>query len=142
MADNLSQLTQRDLLDMVLHTAQSGAWAGNPASVWVGLCSAAPTDTATNEVTVGLNYNRMAVTFSAATTASPAVSTGPSATTTYTSASGTGWGTISGYVLAAASTGSTGLSRYIAYGSISPNVTVVSNDVVEFAAGAITLSFT
>ena len=139
MADNLAQITQKDLLDTCLHTSGSAAWT-TPPSIWVGLCSAAPTDTATNELTVGGNYARKEIGFSAATTASPSASTGPVATCTWTSAS-TAWGAVVGYILCAASTGSTGASRYIAYGSVSPNVTVASNDIVEFAAAAISLSF-
>jgi hypothetical protein len=138
MADNLAQTSQKDLLDMVLHTAGSAAWAA-PASIWVGLCSAAPTDTVTNE-TSGTNYVRKAITFGAASDAAPSVSTGPTAVCTFTSAGGN-WSTISGYVLCAASTGSSGTSRYIAYGAVSPTVAVTTNDVVEFAAGAISLSF-
>ena len=140
MANNLAQASQRDLLDMALKTANSAVWTA-PASIWVGLCTAAPSDTAAGELTAGsLGYNRIQITFGAASTASPAVSTGPTATGTFVSASGN-WSTIVGYALFAASTGSTGASRYIAYGSVSPNVTVTTNDIVEFAAGAISLSF-
>ena len=138
MADNLSRTSQKDLLDMVLKTANSANWAA-PGSIWVGLCTAAPTDTATNEET-GTNYVRKSITFGAASDASPSVSTGPTSVCTFTSAGGN-WSTISGYILCAASTGSTGTSRYIAYGAVSPTVAVTTNDVVEFAAGAITLSF-
>ena len=138
MANNLSQLAGRDLLDLTLHTAASTNWA-NPGSIWVDLCTAAPTDTATNEET-GTNYVRKAISFGASSTASPSVSTGPTAVCTFTSAGGN-WSTLSGYVLCAASTGSTGTDRYIAYGAISPTVAVTTNDVVEFAAGAISLSF-
>jgi len=138
VADNLSQASQKDLLDMVLKTANSANWTA-PGSIWVGLCSAAPTDTATNE-TSGTNYVRKSITFGAASDAAPSVSTGPTIVCTFTSAGGN-WSTISGYVLCAASTGSTGTSRYIAYGAVSPTVAVTTNDVVEFAAGAISLSF-
>jgi len=139
MAANLGQLAQVQILDSLLHTGSSGAWTA-PASIWVGLCSSAPTDTATNEVAVALNYGRKEISFGIASTASPAACTGPTLTCTYTSASGTGWGVISGYILCKASTGSTGASGYIAYGSVSPNVTVTTNDIVEFAAAAISLS--
>jgi hypothetical protein len=139
MANNLAQKTQKDLLDLTLHTAASTNWA-NPGSIWVGLCTATPTDAATNETTGGTNYVRKAISFGAASDASPSVSTGPTAVCTFTSAGGA-WSTISGYALFAASTGSTGTDRYIAWGVVSPTVAVTTNDVVEFAAGAISLSF-
>ena len=140
MAGNLSQNTQQDLLDLSLHTTASTNWAA-PGSLWVGLCTGTPTDTATNEMTAGTNnYVRKTLTFNPASAASPSVATGPIAVCTFTSASGL-WSTISGYILCAASTGSTGTSRYIAYGTVSPSVPVSTNDVVEFAAGAFSLSF-
>lgn len=140
MANNLSQTTQKDLLDYILHTTNSTNWA-SVGSVWVGLCTGDPNDTATYELTAGsLNYNRKEISFATASAASPSVATGPTSVCTWTSASGN-WSTIKGYILCSASTGSTGASRYIAYGSISPTVAVTTNDVVEFAAGAITLQF-
>ena len=134
----LSRTTQKDLLDLALFTANSTNWAA-PSSLWVGICTAAPTDTALNEET-GTNYVRKQITFAVASDASPAVATGPTSTCTFTSAGGN-WSTISGYILCHASTGSTGTSRYVAYGAVSPTVAVTTNDVVEFAAGAISLSF-
>jgi hypothetical protein len=139
MANNLSRTTQKDLLDLVMFTAGSTNWAA-PGSIWVGLCSAAPDDTTTNEITGATNYARKQITFGASSSASPSVTTGPTAVCTFTSAGGN-WSTLSGYVLCAASTGSTGTSRYLAYGAISPTVAVTTNDVVEFAAAAISLSF-
>lgn len=134
----LSRTTQKDLLDLALFTAGSTYWA-NPSSLWVGLCVSAPSDTALNECT-GTNYVRKQISFAAASDASPSVATGPTSVCTFTSAGGN-WSTISGYILCHASTGSTGTSRYVAYGAVSPTVAVTTNDVVEFAAGAISLSF-
>ena len=139
MANNLGQQSQKDLLDIALRTTDSTNWA-TPGSIWVGLCTATPTDTATNETTSGNGYVRKQITFAPASLAAPAVSTGPTVVCTFTSASGS-WGTISGYALFAASTGSSGTSRYIAYGTVSPTVAITTNDVVEFAAGAMSLSF-
>jgi hypothetical protein len=135
MADNLPDAMETILLDYFLHTTGSTTWAA-PASLWVGLCSAAPTETVTNECTVANNYNRVQIGFS------PAVAgqaTGPSAVATFSSASGS-WGTINGYIICEASIGSAG-SNWLAYGAVSPTVAVTTNDTVSFATGAMSLTF-
>jgi hypothetical protein len=135
MADNLADTTETNLLDYFLKTANSTNWA-QPGSLWVGLCTAAPTDSATNECTAG-GYARKQIAFS---TAASGASTGPTGTCTFDQAT-TSWGTISGYIVGGASTGSTGTSSYLFYGVVSPTVAVTTNDTVSFAANAMTLTF-
>ena len=136
MAGNLPDTNETALLNYYLKTSDSGTFT-QAGSLWLGLCSAAPTDAATNECTVANGYGRVQIAWGAAATGS---ATGPTATATYASASGS-WGTINGYVVCAASTGSTGTSQYLAYGAVSPTVAVTTNDTVSFAANAMTLSF-
>jgi len=125
------------LVDITFHTANSTAWTA-PPSVWVGLCTAQPSATNMAECTVSNNYGRVQITWGSATNGSAA---GPSASATFISASGTGWGDVKGYILCAASTGSTGSSQYMAYGAVSPTVNVAANDTVSFAANAMTMTF-
>lgn len=132
---NLPDTVETNLLDYFLRTTASTNWA-QPGSLWVGLCSAAPTDSATNECAVANNYNRIQIAFSPAVTGQ---ATGPTAAASFPSASGS-WGTVSGYVICNASTGSTG-NAYLAYGAVSPTVAVTTNDTVSFATGALSLSF-
>jgi len=135
MADNLSNDLETRLLDYMLHTANSTNFA-SPASLWVGLCTAAPSDTAPNECGAG-GYARKQVAF---TTASSGSSQGPTATTNFDQAT-TSWGTISGYAVFDEATGSSGATHYLFYGAVSPTVAVTANDTVSFAASAMTLSF-
>jgi len=135
MADNLSNDLETRLLDYMLKTANSTNFSA-PASLWVGLCTAAPTDSATNECAAG-GYARKQIAF---TTASSGASQGPTAATNFAQAT-TSWGTISGYAVFDASSGSSGATHYLFYGAVSPTVAVTANDTVSFAASAMTLSF-
>jgi hypothetical protein len=132
----LGSLTANNLCDLFFHSTNSGNWT-TPPSIWIGLCSGAPTNTNANECTVANGYGRVQVTWG---TANGGAATGPSASATFTSASGS-WGTINGYIICAASTGTTGTSQYLAYGAVSPTVAVTTNDTVSFAANAMTMTF-
>lgn len=133
----LGSLTANNLCDVFFHSTNSANWTA-PPSIWVGLCTGTPASNVTNECSVANNYGRIQVTWGTAANGS---ASGPSASATYVSASGTGWGTISGYIICAASTGSTGTSQYLAYGAVSPTVAVTTNDTVSFAANAMTMTF-
>ena len=66
MASNMSDLLEKNLIDYVLKTSNSGNMtAVTSGSIWAGLCTAAPTDTATNECTVA-SYARKQIPFIAA----------------------------------------------------------------------------
>jgi hypothetical protein len=136
MAGNLPDTQETALLNYYLRTSDSGTFT-QAGSIWVGLCTGAPTDSATNECTVANNYGRVQIAWGAAASGSAA---GPTGTATFTSASGS-WGNVQGYILCSASTGSSGASQYLAYGVVSPSVAVTTNDTVSFAANAMTLSF-
>jgi hypothetical protein len=137
MAGNLPDTQETALLNYYLRTTDSATFTQAP-SLWVGLCTATPTDAATNECTVTNNYGRVQIAWSPANAGS---AVGPTGTATFVSASGTWGAAINGYIICAASTGSTGSSQYLAYGTVSPSVAVTTNDTVSFAAAAMTLSF-
>jgi hypothetical protein len=141
MADNLPDAMEKALADYYLKTAGSTAMTQiTSSSIWAGLCSTTPTETTTNEVTTGLNgYARAQVIFVTAASGD-AGCLGPSAAVSFPSASGS-WGTINGYGLFPYSTGSSGVSAYLAWGVVSPTVAVTTNDTVSFAASALTLAF-
>ena len=136
MASNMGASSANNLLDYFLRTTNSGNQTQAP-SLWVGLCTGTPTASATNECSIANNYGRVQIAWS---TASGGSATGPTGTATWSSASGS-WGTISGYVICGASTGSTGTSQYLAFGTVSPTVAVTTNDTVSMSAAAMTLSF-
>lgn len=136
MAGNLTDPLETALLDYVFHTANSTNYA-TTATFYVGLCTAAPTDSTTNEST-GSGYSRKTISF---TTANAGAIYAPSAAATVTFDTATSsWGNIQGYALFAHSTSSVG-TNYQAWGVVSPSVAVTSNDQVSFAPSAITLSF-
>jgi len=139
MADNLPDVMEKNLADYYLKTANStNMTAITSSSIWAGLCTASPTDTATNECTAA-GYARAQVTFATAASGD-AGCIGPTIAVNFTSAS-ISWGNINGYALFANSTGSSGTQAYLAYGVVSPSVAVTTNDTVSFAASALTLSF-
>ena len=133
MADNLSDVFETNVLDLITHTTGSTNYA-QPSSLWVGLCTGA-SDAGPGE-TSGSGYARVTFTMRAATSGS---NTGPAATCTFPQASAS-WGTINSYAVFAASTGSTGASQYLWWGSVSPTVAITTNDTVSFAADAMTLT--
>ena len=128
-----SDYLELKLLDHVLKNTSYTS----PTAIWLGLCTADPTDSAQNEYTVGSNgYARRQVVFA---TASAGSSQGPTATTTFPQASGGSWGTIHGYIIMDHSS-ATNSSNYLMYGTLSADVTVNQNDTVEFATSSITIS--
>lgn len=103
-----------------------------PTSVWVGLCTADPTDSASNECAAG-TYARRQIVFAAASGSSVIGSTG---TVTFPQATGTSWGALHGYAVFDASTG----GNMMYYANLASDVTVNTNDTVEFAANAIVVT--
>jgi hypothetical protein len=138
MANNLSSVFEGSLLDDITLSGGTPAYT-KPTKLWIGLCSAAPVGTNANEVS-GDSYTRVPCTWGIATTgATSASATGPSAAVTFPMCT-TSWGTINGYGVFKASSGSTGASNYMWYGVVSPTVAVTANDTVSFAAAAMTLT--
>ena len=139
MASNMSDLLERAMADYVFKTANSTAMtAVTSGSIYAGLCTSAPTDTAPNECTAG-SYARAQIIFGTAASGD-AGCIGPTASVAFPSAS-TAWGDIVGYALFPHTSGSTGASMYLGYGVVSPSVNVTTNDTVSFAANAITMAF-
>ena len=138
MADNLSNLAEQNLCDYFLKTANStNQTAITSSSIWAGLCTAAPTDAATNECTAG-SYARAQVTFTTASTNGAA--TGPTTTVSFPSAT-TSWGDHQRLRALRRLDRLHAASGYLAYGTVSPTVAVTTNDTVSFAANAMTLTF-
>lgn len=122
------------LLDYVLGTTSASF---STSSVWIGLCTTAPTDSASGEYTIATNaYARRQIVFNAANASGQAI--GPTATVSFPTATPSGWGTVYGYAIFNSST-ATASSNYLFYGTCT-NQTVNTNDVVEFATSAITLT--
>jgi hypothetical protein len=123
-----SDYLETKLLDYVLR--DQADWA--PTSVWVGLCTADPTETAANECAVA-PYARQRVVFNAANGCSIAGST---AAVTFPQATGSSWGTIHGYAIFDASSA----GSMLFYANLASDVTVNANDTVEFASNAIVIT--
>jgi hypothetical protein len=135
---NLPDVMETNLLDYFLKTANSTNFTA-PGSLWVGLCTSAPTDAATNECAVS-NYARVQMPIGAVVASGGTIGL-PTVAVNFAQATSS-WATgLAGYIVGAASTGSTGTSAYLFYGAISPTVAVTTNDTVSFAANAITLTF-
>ena len=138
MADNLASVFEGQILDNIINSGNSAGYT-KPTALFVGLCTAAPVGTNCAEVT-GDSYTRVPMTMGIATTGqSVASATGPSAAVTFPMCT-TSWGTINGYAVFKASSGSTGASQYLWYGAVSPTVAVTANDTVSFAIAAMTLT--
>jgi len=128
MAGAFSDYLETKLLDYTLRATGYTC----PATVWVGLCTADPSEAASAECTV-VPYVRKQVIFSAAANCSIA---GATTTTTFAQATGATWGTIHGYAIFDSS--SAGNMMY--YANLAADVTVNTNDTVEFATGAIVIT--
>jgi hypothetical protein len=139
MANDLSTAFETVVLNSI--NATTGYTA--PTTLWVGLCTALPVGTNAYEMSATNAYSRVTMAMQTATAATGTVvaasATGPTGVATFPQATGT-WGTINGYAVFKASSGSDGASMYLWKGEVNPTVAVVSGDTVSFAAGAMTLT--
>jgi hypothetical protein len=126
-----SDYLETELLDHTLGKTAS-SWTA-PNQVYVGLCTTVPTDAASGEWAGASTYKRMAVNFNAASGSSIISST---TVVTFPQATGTSWGTITGYALFDSSSG----GNMLYYANLASAVTVNANDTVEFAGGAIVVT--
>jgi len=104
-----------------------------PATVYVGLYTAAPSDSGGGTEVSGGAYARQAITFSAAaagTTNNSAVVTFPTATAN--------WGTITHFALFDASTA----GNMLMWSALTTSRVVNTNDIVKFSAGSLTVTQT
>lgn len=117
-----------------------------PATLYVGLLTAAPSDTGGGTEVSGNNYARVSVAANTTNWAgtqsagSTSVSSGTGGTTSNNAAvnfptpSGT-WGTVTHFGIYDASTS----GNLLFYGALTTSKTINTNDVVSFAAGALTV---
>ncbi len=98
-----------------------------PATIYVGLFTAAPTDAGGGTAVSGGGYARQAVTFSAPTTPGQ---TSNSADVVFPTATAD-WGTIVAFALFDAATA----GNMLAWGTLTTNKTILSGDQAKFAAG-------
>jgi len=112
------------------HVFRNGAYTP-PTTVYIGVFTATPTDSAAGTEVSGGAYARQAVTFGAAASGSvtnSAVVEFPAATAA--------WGTVTSMGIFDAPTA----GALIVYGNLTASVTIGVSDILRFAAGAITVS--
>lgn len=125
----LSDFAEKLLLDWAMTTGS----ATRPTAWYVGLFTAAPSDSGGGtEVSTG-GYTRQAVTFDAAT--SPGGTTSNTAAVSFT-ASGASYGTVTHIGIFTASTA----GNLLWHGSMTASKTVADGDTLEFSIGNIDLT--
>ena len=125
----LSDHAEALLLDWLM----TNGTATRPTAWYVGLYTAAPSDSGGGTEVAGNGYAREAVTFAAAT--SPGGTTSNSGAVSFT-ASGGDWGTITHIGIHDASTG----GNLLWHGSMTASKTVADGDTLEFSIGNIDLT--
>jgi hypothetical protein len=123
----LSDFLENELLD---HVFRNAAYS-QPATVYVGLYTATPSDAGGGTEVSGNNYARTAVTFGAA--ASGAIANSGAVTFPQASAS---WGTVTHFGIFDASTN----GNLLAWAALSASKAVGSGDTAEFAIGELDIS--
>lgn len=132
---SLSNYLEDELLDHIL----GGSDYARPATVYIALLTATPTDANTGSTITepsGNNYSRVAVTNNG--TNWPAASGGSKSNGTainFATASGS-WGTVTHVAILDASSN----GNVLAWGALSASKTVDSGDTVSFAIGALTVT--
>jgi hypothetical protein len=125
----LSDFAEKLLLDWAMTTGS----ATRPTAWYVGLFTAAPSDSGGGtEVSTG-GYTRQSVTFDAAT--SPGGTTSNNNTVSFT-ASGAGYGTVTHIGIFTAATA----GNLLWHGSMTASKTVADGDTLEFSIGNIDLT--
>ena len=125
----LSDYAEKLLLDFLMTTET----ATRPTAWYVGLYTAAPSDSGGGTEVSGSGYARQTVAFSAAST--PGGTTSNSGAVTFTAAGGS-WGSISHIGLHDALTG----GNLLWHGSMTAAKTIADGDTLEFAIGNIDLT--
>lgn len=128
---SITNSLEQDLLDHILNKV---AWS-NPATIYLCLCTADPTDAATgaamNEVANSNGYARTAITFAAASSRS----IDQNASVDFPQASGGGWGTVSHWAIA--DTNTYGSGQVLAHGAFTQSKTINDGDTPSVASGEI-----
>lgn len=129
---SLSDFAENAILNHICGTAYTP-----PATVYLALCTADPTDAGTgasmNEVANSGSYARKAITFGAA--ASRVVT--QSATVTFDQATGS-WGTITHYAIVDSTT--YGAGNMLAHGALGASKAVVTGNTPSVASGQVTVT--
>lgn len=115
----------------ILDTAFRGNVYTQPAGLYVGLFSTAPTDSTSGTELAGNNYSRQSVTFAAANTGSKS-----SNANVVFSATGNAWSTAVAMGIFDAST----TGNLLVYKALSPTRTLNAGDTLTFESGAITIT--
>jgi hypothetical protein len=105
-----------------------------PATIYVGLFTAAPTDAGGGTEVSGGAYARQAVTFGAVSGGSPSQISNSSAVTFPVATAS--WGTVVAFGLFDAATA----GNLLAWANLSTSKAIDTNDQAQFAAGALTVS--
>ena len=103
----------------------------SPATVYVALYTAAPSDAGSGTEVTGNGYSRQSASFNAPSGGSIA----NNGAVTFT-ASGGAWGTVSHFGVFDASSG----GNLLAWNSLNASKTIADGDSAEFASGALTIS--
>lgn len=138
----LSNYLENKIVDHLLRATAYTA----PATVYVGLLTAAPSDTGGGTEVSGNAYARVAVTSATtAWTGTHGTTTGASsgtngtvsnaATITFPTPTPAGWGTVTHFGVYDASTA----GNLLFYAALTTSKTINASDVVSFAVGALTL---
>lgn len=125
----LSDYSEKLILDWLMTTGS----ATRPTAWYIGLFTAAPSDSGGGTEVSGSGYSRQSVTFAAAT--SPGGTTDNTGSVSFT-ASGGDWGSITHIGIFDASTS----GNLLWHGSLSSSKTVNDGDTLQFAAGAVDLT--
>ncbi len=136
MAGSATDYFEKKILDYVFRSTSMGLDATN---VWVGLFTAAPSDSAAGTEVSGGSYARVAVVrtgagWNAATGTSPALTDNTGAIT-FPTASGS-WGTVTHFGIFDASTA----GNLLYWADLAASKTVASGDTASFAAGALDIT--
>jgi hypothetical protein len=125
----LSDYSEKLMLDFLMTTGT----ATRPTAWYVGLFTAAPSDSGGGTEVSGNGYARQSVTFAAATTV--AGTTDNTTAVTFTAAGGS-WGTITHIGIFSAVTA----GNLLWHGSMTASKTIADGDTLEFAIGNIDLT--
>jgi hypothetical protein len=106
-----------------------------PATVYVGLFTAAPGEGGGGTEVSGTGYARQAATFGAPVTGTTGSSCANSADIDYSTA-GSAWGTVTHFAIFDASSG----GNELYYGALGASVIVNNGDPVKFATGALSVT--
>lgn len=130
-----SQYLQKKLLD---HAFKTGSYT-QETNLYIGLCSATPTDTTMGTELTGVNYARVAFnTWNAATSASPSVVTNNGIISFAVPGAG-GWGTANYFIITNSLAG-TAATNLLAWGAVTVPKIINEGDAVTFASGALSVS--